>query len=151
MRLLRLFLGHSRSQGGSGYIAIAPVFRQRLGVERPAVSEPEPSMLKFNYSGPAPNERLTRTTLGMHLLRSLICSAAVFSVLTGCCAFVPCHPATSLIGAVRDANGRPVTNATVTLYGTTISTDSKGCFNLHAPDASPFTLDRKSTRLNSSH
>lgn len=86
------------------------------------------------------NWALLRITIGTQHLRSLIFSSVVCIALTGCCAFVPCHPATSVVGTVRDANGRPVAHATVTLYCTTISTDSKGCFSLHAPDALPFTF-----------
>lgn len=65
---------------------------------------------------------------------------AMFGSLAGCCAFVPCHPATSLVGTVRDANGQPIAHATVTLYGTTSTTDSKGCFNMHLADALPFAF-----------
>lgn len=60
--------------------------------------------------------------------------------LVGCCAFAPCHPATSLVGTVRDVNGLPVAHANITLYGTTSTTDSKGCFKMHMVDALPFTF-----------
>ena len=60
--------------------------------------------------------------------------------LAGCCAFAPCHPATSLVGAVQDVEGRPIAYASVTIYGTTSSTDAKGCFNVHIAHALPFTF-----------
>lgn len=67
-------------------------------------------------------------------------TAVMCGSLAGCCAFMPCHPATSLVGAVRDTNGLPVANATVTMYGATTATDSRGCFNVHRADAMPFTF-----------
>jgi hypothetical protein len=65
---------------------------------------------------------------------------AACASLSGCCAFVPCHPATSLVGTVRDVDGQPIAHAAVTLYGTTSTTDPNGCFNIHLADALPFTL-----------
>lgn len=66
------------------------------------------------------------------LLGTLSCA------LAGCCAFVPCHPATALAGKVVTANGEPISSARLTLYGTSFATNSKGCFKLRVSDALPF-------------
>lgn len=60
--------------------------------------------------------------------------------LAGCCAFVPCHPATALVGTVVAADGAPASSVRLTLYGSRVSTDSKGCFKVRIPDALPFTF-----------
>lgn len=76
----------------------------------------------------------------MRSLFALSFPTTVFIALTGCCAFAPCHPATSLVGAVLNADGLPVANANVVLYGTTSTTDSKGCFKMRVAGALPFTF-----------
>ncbi len=81
-----------------------------------------------------------RTLQSMRLPIAFFFSVAMCCSLAGCCAFVPCHPETSLFGVVRDTNGQPVAHATVTLYGTTSKTDLKGCFNMHEADALPLTF-----------
>ena len=76
----------------------------------------------------------------MRSLFALFFPTAMCIAITGCCAFVPCHPATSLVGAVLNSDGLPVANANVALYGTKSTTDSKGCFNMQVADALPFTF-----------
>ncbi|RIX43463.1 MAG: carboxypeptidase regulatory-like domain-containing protein [Rhodocyclales bacterium GT-UBC] len=76
----------------------------------------------------------------MRSLFSLFIPAAMCIALTGCCAFVPCHPATSLVGAVLNSDGLPVANANVALYGTNSTTDSNGCFSMHVAAALPLTF-----------
>ncbi len=61
-------------------------------------------------------------------------------ILSGCCALMPCHPATALVGAVAASSGAPVQDSRVALYGTNIRTDAKGCFKARLPDALPFTF-----------
>jgi len=66
---------------------------------------------------------------------------AVFSTyLAGCCALAPCHPATSLVGVVKDSTGVPIANATVMLYGSSNLTDANGCFKMRFADALPFAF-----------
>jgi hypothetical protein len=60
--------------------------------------------------------------------------------LTGCCMFMPCHPGTWMTGFVTDMNGKPIENATVSLYGSKQITTSKGCFKFALADALPFTF-----------
>lgn len=62
------------------------------------------------------------------------------ALLSGCCAFVPCHPGTWLVGTVQTLDERPIANATVTLYGKSETVNSSGCFNMHLADAMPFTF-----------
>lgn len=65
---------------------------------------------------------------------------ALSALLTGCHMFVPTHPGTWLVGSIEGADGRPIANAQITLYGTTSKANSNGCFNVHLPDALPFTF-----------
>lgn len=60
--------------------------------------------------------------------------------LSGCCMFVPCHPATHAVGYVNDENGKPIEGATITLYGYKSITKSNGCFAFDVADALPFEL-----------
>lgn len=61
-------------------------------------------------------------------------------LLSGCHMFVPSHPGTWLVGSIEGVDGRPIANAQITLYGTTSKANSNGCFNVHLPDALPFTF-----------
>jgi hypothetical protein len=54
--------------------------------------------------------------------------------------FMPCHPGTWALGFVTDINGKPIENATVSLYGSKQITTSNGCFNFALADALPFTF-----------
>jgi hypothetical protein len=65
---------------------------------------------------------------------------ALSALLSGCHMFVPTHPGTWLVGSIEGVDGRPIANAKVTLYGTTSMANSNGCFNVHLPDALPFTF-----------
>ena len=59
--------------------------------------------------------------------------------LGGCCAFVPCHPATCIAGTVTDAlSDQPISNAVVRLYFYKARTADSGCFSLGGADALPF-------------
>jgi hypothetical protein len=59
--------------------------------------------------------------------------------LSGCCYFMPCHPATYIAGTVTDAvSHQPVSNAAVRLYGYKARTTPSGCFALGGADALPF-------------
>src|SRR5436190_10658652 len=64
--------------------------------------------------------------------------ATLSVVVSGCCALAPCHPATSLVGTVVTSNGAPIAAGRITLYGTSVPTDAKGCFKVRLPDALPF-------------
>ena len=61
-------------------------------------------------------------------------------VLAGCCALLPCHPATALVGAVAASNGAPIAKSRVVLYGINVRTNAKGCFKARLRDALPFTF-----------
>lgn len=61
-------------------------------------------------------------------------------LIGGCCALVPCHPGSNLIGHVTDLNGRPIDGAIVTLYNSETVTDTAGCFQFELADALPFEL-----------
>jgi hypothetical protein len=59
--------------------------------------------------------------------------------LSGCCYFVPCHPAGHVSGTVIDTvSRRPVSNAAVRLYSYTALSTQSGCFALGGADAFPF-------------
>lgn len=73
----------------------------------------------------------------------LISFIAVY--LTGCCMFVPCHPGTWALGSVLDTTGKPIKNATVSLYGSNQITNSEGCFKFHLADGLPFTFTATAT------
>ena len=62
-------------------------------------------------------------------------------LLVGCCDFVPCHPATSILGSVATIDSQPVGNAEITLYGSKRTTDEKGCFKMRIADGLPFTFE----------
>ena len=47
---------------------------------------------------------------------------------------------TEVVGYVKDINGKPIINATVTLYGSPVKTDAHGCFYFNKADALPFEL-----------
>ena len=61
-------------------------------------------------------------------------------LLSGCCSFVPCHPATRAVGYVTDLKGQPISGATVAIYGQKQNTGSTGCFQFNTADALPFAL-----------
>ena len=44
------------------------------------------------------------------------------------------------MGSIEGIDGQAIANAQVTLYGTTSKANSNGCFNVHLPDALPFTF-----------
>jgi hypothetical protein len=68
-------------------------------------------------------------------------SASFTASLAGCCAFVPCHPGTSVLGTVLEAQSHaPIPGATVGLFGSKLASSSTGCFKLHLASALPLTL-----------
>ena len=76
----------------------------------------------------------------MRKIPRVLLTGLLASALAGCCAFVPCHPATALVGTVATADGAPASSIKLSLYGTSVPTDSKGCFKVRLPDALPFTF-----------
>jgi hypothetical protein len=69
----------------------------------------------------------------------MIASVALASI-SGCCAFMPCHPAVSVSGRVTTTSGEPISGAAITLHGMSGIADANGCFILHGPDALPFEI-----------
>ena len=67
---------------------------------------------------------------------------AMFLAVTlgGCCAFVPCHPGTWIVGSVKATTGEAIPGAKGKLYGTAFSSSSAGCFTIHQADAQPHAL-----------
>ena len=63
--------------------------------------------------------------------------------------FVPCHPATRAIGHVTDMNGKPIQDATVTLYGRKTVSNTDGCFAFNMADAFPFEFSTSAAGFNS--
>ncbi len=61
-------------------------------------------------------------------------------LLTGCCYLAPCHYGTEVVGIVKDSKGNPISNAYVSLFGYTATSDNKGCFYIKKADALPFEL-----------
>lgn len=62
------------------------------------------------------------------------------TTLSGCWYFVPMHPGSWVSGVVQDANGVPLANATVSLYGRFAKTGADGCFTFQLANALPFTM-----------
>ncbi len=61
--------------------------------------------------------------------------------LVGCCAFVPCHPSTSIFGTVLVKKSlNPVSDATISLFNSKLVSTSSGCFKAHVSAAYPLTL-----------
>jgi hypothetical protein len=59
--------------------------------------------------------------------------------MSGCCYFVPCHPAGHVSGKVIDAvSRRAISNAAVRLYSYKARSTQSGCFALGGADVSPF-------------
>lgn len=79
-------------------------------------------------------------TLGARINMKYLCTLLLIVSLSGCCMFVPCHPATRAVGYVTDLDGTPIKNATVMLYGYQSTTNGNGCFAFDVPDALPFKL-----------
>lgn len=61
--------------------------------------------------------------------------------LSACHLLVPIHPGTWLVGSIMNVDGLPISNARVSLYGTTVNASTNGCFKLQLPDALPFTFE----------
>ena len=76
------------------------------------------------------------------MFRPLAASVSVIMamLLASCCAFVPCHRGTSLVGSVANLSGQPIASAKITLYGINSTSDGKGCFKMQASDGLPFTF-----------
>ena len=71
-------------------------------------------------------------------LSKLTLLSALF-LFGGCCYFMPCHPATYIVGTVMDGvSNQAIPNATVRLYYYETHTASSGCFALGGADALPF-------------
>lgn len=64
---------------------------------------------------------------------------------SGCCMFMPCHPATRAVGHVTDLKDQPIKGASVKLYSTEYNTNSDGCFAFDLADAFPFQLSASAT------
>ena len=60
--------------------------------------------------------------------------------LSGCCSFVPCHPAITVAGRVTAVSGEPISGAVVNLHGMTDVSDDNGCFLFNGADALPFEM-----------
>ncbi len=69
--------------------------------------------------------------------------------ISGCCTFIPCHPATRSVGYITDLNGQPIEGATITLYGYKQITNANDCFHFNVADALPFTLSANATNFKS--
>ncbi len=61
-------------------------------------------------------------------------------VVSGCCAFAPCHPAMTVAGRVTSVSGAPVSGAAIRLHSMNGMSDMQGCFRLSGADALPFEL-----------
>jgi hypothetical protein len=66
--------------------------------------------------------------------------AASAVVVSGCCAFAPCHPSMTVAGRVTSISGEPVPAAHIRLHGMTGTSNKEGCFRLSGADALPFEL-----------
>ena len=73
----------------------------------------------------------------MNALRKNAATIAAL-LLGGCCGLVPCHPATYVTGRVVSTSGAPISGVAITLFSSSTSSDSSGCFSLGGPDALPF-------------
>jgi hypothetical protein len=66
------------------------------------------------------------------------------ALLSGCCMFFPCHPGLWAYGRVTEAGtGTPIVGASVSVFGTTLTTGAGGCFKLQLADALPFEFTVK--------
>ena len=73
-------------------------------------------------------------------MRTALIPIAIAAGLSGCCAIYPCHPGTSVLADVVDAqSGEPINGATVNLFGTKTSCAGNS-FKLHLPSAWPNTI-----------
>ena len=72
----------------------------------------------------------------------------IAAIVGGCCAFVPCHPATRIVGVVQ-ARGEPVQGAKVRLFSDTKVTSGTGCFYFDLPSALPLTFAVSADRYKS--
>jgi hypothetical protein len=70
----------------------------------------------------------------------LIASFVALSTLAGCCAFVPCHPGTWVVGAVTSSTGQQPAGAEVSLYGSKSMVGQAGCIREHRASAEPLAL-----------
>lgn len=77
-----------------------------------------------------------------HSMRRAYFATGTFAscLLAGCCAFVPCHPGTWVVGVVTESNGQVVAGSSVSLYGSRSEVGSGGCFREHRSSAKPLTL-----------
>ena len=71
--------------------------------------------------------------------RMSVMSLVAAALASGCCAFFPCHPSSRVVGVVR-SDGKAVAGAKVSLFSSTQTTDSTGCFYFNLPSALPLTL-----------
>lgn len=63
------------------------------------------------------------------------------ALLSGCCAFVPCHPGLTASGRVVQAGtGSPVNGADISVFSTKLHSGPDGCFKFMVADALPFTF-----------
>ena len=69
-------------------------------------------------------------------------SAVLFVPLAlgSCCAFVPCHPGTWIVGSVKGTTGKPISGAQGELFGAAFTSTPEGCFVIHQADALPHVL-----------
>ena len=71
----------------------------------------------------------------------LIPIAALLTLKLGdCCAFVPCHPGTWIVGSVKALTDEAIPGAQVKLFGERFISKSGGCIAIHESDAIPHTL-----------
>jgi hypothetical protein len=66
--------------------------------------------------------------------------ASVALALSGCCAFVPCHPSTAVVGKILTEGGSLPPAPRLALYGTGLNANATGCFKARFADALPFTF-----------
>ena len=74
-------------------------------------------------------------------IRASLITALSTLVISGCCAFAPCHPAMTVAGRVTAASGEPIEGAAIKLHSMQGASDARGCFRLSGADAVPFELD----------
>lgn len=72
-------------------------------------------------------------------MKMLLFALLAAALLSGCCMFFPCHPGLWAYGKVTEAGtGKPIVGASVSVFGTTLTTSAGGCFKLQLADALPF-------------
>jgi hypothetical protein len=92
---------------------------------------------------PSPNlgARRSAQPLGASLnVRASVLAALGSAVVSGCCAFAPCHPLVSAAGRITSVTGEPIAGADVQLHNMKGKSDVNGCFRLSGGDALPFEI-----------